>query len=261
MKRKEEYKHLKKLWKKMQRHFKESTRSKAPEELHQFRVQVKKVRSFLTLLETNDKNKQLLELFKPVKKIFKSAGITRDALLHQQEAKEHKVNLPEFYKEQDKIQKKEMKKLVSKRQKHLKKMKQVKKELKRHLHPVTDNEIRTFFTTQLHNTYNLLSRHDFSEQLHEGRKMLKHLMYNESLAHDGIGKDLNINFAYIDELQEVLGKWHDNKLTLTFFSKKKLSNKDIDSMKTKNSELQKAITEKAQGFKQKIIAEEHSNSE
>ena len=261
MKQKEEYRHLKKLWKKMQHHFKEFTRSEAPEELHQFRVQVKKIRSFLTLLETNDKNKQLLETFKPVKKVFKSAGIARDAFLHQQEAKEHKVNLPEFYKEQDNIQKKEMRKLVSKRKKYLKKMKQVKRELKLHLHSVTDNEIRTFFTTQLHNTHNLLSRHDFNEQLHEGRRMLKHLMYNESVAHDEIGKDLNINFAYINELQEVLGKWHDNKLTLTFFSKKKLSNKDTDSMKAKNSELQKAITEKAQGFKQKIKAERHPNSE
>src|SRR3954451_5382965 len=115
MKKKDAYKHLNKLWKKMQQEFKEFTRSQDPEKLHRFRVQVKKIRSFLTLLENDRKNKQLLKQFKPVKKIFKTAGIIRDASLHVKQAKEHRIKLPEFYKDQDKIQKEETQKLVSKR--------------------------------------------------------------------------------------------------------------------------------------------------
>jgi len=106
-----------------------------------------------------------------------------------------------------------------------------------------------------------LGKHDFSEQLHDGRKMLKHLMYNEPMVHDELGKDMNINFTYIDELQDTLGQWHDNKLTLVFFSGKKTGNKELDSMKARNGELEKAITEKAKGFKQKISAEDHSHPE
>src|SRR3954451_19695902 len=119
MKKKDAYKHLNKLWKKMQQEFKEFTRSQDPEKLHRFRVQVKKVRSFLTLLESDNKNKQLLKEFKPIKKIFKSAGIIRDAFLHSRQAKEHKINQQDFYEEQDKIQKEETKKLLSKKKKHL----------------------------------------------------------------------------------------------------------------------------------------------
>src|SRR3954447_2348284 len=104
MKKKEAYKHLNKLWKKMQQEFKKFTCSDDPEKLHRFRVQVKKIRSFLTLLETNEKNKELLKKFKPVKKIFKSAGIIRDAFLHNKQAKEHKIKQQEFYEEQDSIQ-------------------------------------------------------------------------------------------------------------------------------------------------------------
>src|SRR4051794_6401150 len=110
MTKKEEYKHLDKLWKKMQCSFKEFTNSKDPEKLHRFRVQVKKIKSFLTLLESDKRNEQLLKKFKPVKKIFKSAGVIRDAILHQKQAKMHKIQLQEFYEEQDKIQKDETQK-------------------------------------------------------------------------------------------------------------------------------------------------------
>src|SRR3954451_14696788 len=99
MKKKDAYKHLNKLWKKMQQEFKEFTRSQDPEKLHRFRVQVKKIKSFLTLLETGEKNKQLLKKFKPVKKIFKSAGIIRDAFLHNRQAKEYRIKQQEFYEE------------------------------------------------------------------------------------------------------------------------------------------------------------------
>jgi CHAD domain-containing protein len=261
MKKKAAYKHLDKLWKKMQKHFKKFTRTEDSNELHQFRVQAKKIRSFLTLLETDEKNKQLLKEFKPVKKIFKTAGIIRDASLHVKQAKEHKIKLPEFYEEQDKIQKEETQKLVSKKKKHIKKMKAVKKKIKKDLQPVSPDEIKIFFTSQLDNTYRLLKKHDFSEQLHNGRKMLKHLMYNEDAVHDGVEKELHINFTYIDKLQDVLGQWHDHKLMLDFFSDKKLGNKDIDSMKAKNGELEKSIAEIAKGFKQKISANGHSHTE
>lgn len=70
MKKQQEKKHLGKLWKKMQQHFKRFTRNQDQEELHQFRVQVKKIRSFLTLLAENKKNNQLQEDFKPIRKLF-----------------------------------------------------------------------------------------------------------------------------------------------------------------------------------------------
>src|ERR1700712_2811207 len=145
MTKKEAYEHLDKLWKKMQHHFKDFTRSEDPEKLHRFRVQVKKIRSFLTLLESDKKNKHLLKQFKPVKKIFKSAGIIRDAFLHNKQAKEHQIQQPEFYEELEKIQKEKTQKLLSKRKKHLQKMKEVKRKLRKQMHPVSAEEIKAFF--------------------------------------------------------------------------------------------------------------------
>lgn len=42
----------------MQKHFKDFTYAENPEGMHQFRVQVKKIRAFLTLSESNKKNKR-----------------------------------------------------------------------------------------------------------------------------------------------------------------------------------------------------------
>ena len=128
------------------------------------------------------------------------------------------------------------------------------------MYPVSPDEIKTFFTSKLDNTHSLLKKHDFSEQLHNGRKMLKHLLYNEDVVQDGIARDLNINFKYVDDLQKVLGRWHDNKLTLDFFLHKKLD-KDINPIKQRNAELEKAITQKATDFEQKVSGDNHSHLE
>jgi CHAD domain-containing protein len=259
MKKQEEKRYLNRLWKKMQQHFKNFTLTQDPEELHQFRVQIKKIRSFLTLLEEDKKNKQLLKTFKPVKKVFASAGIIRDAFLHQQQGKEHHITRPKFYTEQSALQEEETKKLVSKSAKQLEKMKDVRKKLQKQLHSLSGNDIATFYKTAFSDTQHLLRPLNFSEQLHDGRKMLKHLMYNQHAVKDTVAEDLNINFKYIDELQDLLGQWHDNKLALAFFQKN-MADKDLQPLVEKNQKLEKSIRQKARSFRSKVTITNHSKS-
>ncbi len=51
----------------MKLHLKDFLHSHDQEALHQFRVQVKKMRSFLVLLEAGSGNRDLLQHFKPIK--------------------------------------------------------------------------------------------------------------------------------------------------------------------------------------------------
>jgi CHAD domain-containing protein len=257
MKQHDEEKHLNKLWQKMKRHFKKFTHTQDAEALHQFRVQVKKIRSFLTLLEASKKNEGLQKIFRPVKKIFKSAGVIRDAYLHQKQAQEHRIKQGKFYTRQDALQKGETAKLIRKSEKHLQKMKAVKKDLYKQLHPVTNKEIKTFYQSSIAATQQILARDRFTEQLHEGRKILKHLMYNQHAISDDLTSELNLNFTYIDKLQDLLGQWHDTKLALSFFGKK-LDAKALQSMKEKRAQLQKQITNQATDFDKKILANPHS---
>lgn len=253
MKKRKAKKQLSKPWKNMKRHFEKFVDTQDAEALHQFRVQVKKIRSALTLLESGRKNNDLLKTFKPVKKIFKSAGIIRDAYLHQQQGKEHHITQPEFVQIQAQLEQKETEKLLHKSSKHLYTIQKIKKKLKDKIHTISPNDIKAFYLDYLQQTQQLLQQNTFTETLHDGRKMLKHLMYNQHTVEDSnTEKDLHLNFDYIDQLQDLLGQWHDTKLALSFF-KEKLDAKELQSMEEKEARLQTQITEQAKDFEKKIV--------
>ena len=249
MKKKKELKYLNKLGAKIEHDFKSFAQTQNPEALHDFRVQVKKLRSFLTLLESGHKNDKLLKTFKPVKKIFRSTGVIRDAQVHQKQAEENNIGTPGLYQQQDNIKNEETVKLLQHKRRHIRSLKKVQYELQHRVQPVTQMEIEQFFIIQVQNTEALLSNHNFSEQLHSGRKMLKHLLYNRNLIPPVVAKNMNISFDDIDKMQQAIGDWHDNKLALDFFNGK-LPDEQLEAVRQKQAELEKNITAKADGFAQ-----------
>ena len=244
MKKKKELKYLKKLFKKKQLQFKCFVHTQSPEALHGFRVQIKKIRSFLTLLEAGNKNDKLLKTFKTEKRLFRSTSVIRDAYIHQKQAKENHINAPQLYKAQDALQQKETGKLIGQQAKLLHKMKKVKQRLRHRINVISKNEIEQFFATQIRDVEQLLNSHNFSEQLHNGRKILKHLLYNRQIIPHVVAKNMSINYDEIDAIQQVIGDWHDNKVALDFFSNK-LPAKTLETIRQKQEELKKTITEKA----------------
>jgi CHAD domain-containing protein len=249
MKKRKELKYLNRLFKKMRQHFKSFALTQTAEALHGFRVQVKKTRSFLTLLEAGNKNDKLLKTFGPVKKIFKSTGIIRGAYIHAKQAKENHINVPGFYKDQEALEQEETGKLLARQHELLHNMKKVKKQLRHQVHPISKKETAQFFTKQISHIQQLLNSNNFTERLHNGRKMLKHLLYNRHIMPRSSEKDTHLNFDDLDTMQQAIGDWHDNKLALDFFSKK-LPAKSLATMKQKQQELQKNITAKNIGFLQ-----------
>src|ERR1700744_4513810 len=77
MKRKEEQQYVDKHWKTLKQGLKDYLLTGDQEALHEFRVEVKKIRAFL-VLQPNIKGKD----FKPVKSIFKHAGDIRNIYLN-----------------------------------------------------------------------------------------------------------------------------------------------------------------------------------
>ena len=84
MKKKTEKAYFDEQWGGMTTHLKAFIGTGDQEELHLFRVQVKKVKALLTLLDFASPRHQLLRGFKPVKKIFKHCGIIRNAYINLQ---------------------------------------------------------------------------------------------------------------------------------------------------------------------------------
>src|ERR1700743_1868669 len=88
MKRKEEQQYVDKHWKTLKNSLKDYLANGDQEALHDFRVEVKKMRAFLVL----QPNVKLIKDFKPVKKIFKHAGDIRNIYLNLELGQQHKVD-------------------------------------------------------------------------------------------------------------------------------------------------------------------------
>ena len=100
MKRKKEVRLLKKRQLKIIKHFRAFISSKHQDELHRFRVEIKKMKSLISLFSAASNNSALLKKIKPLKKIFKQAGVIRDAFIHLELVKQYHLTQPELENEQ-----------------------------------------------------------------------------------------------------------------------------------------------------------------
>ncbi|MCC8426414.1 CHAD domain-containing protein [Mucilaginibacter sp. UR6-11] len=200
MKKKKARKYLKKEWKVMERYLKTYLKKKNQEDLHQFRVQVKKLQAFFTLSD-HSSDAELTPAFKPVKKVFKQAGEVRNAYIsgkltqRRRSADEAARN---FRKHAEEYQESIVK---------------VRRMLKNKLRPMNNKTLQQFYENQLHQIAAGLAKQPSAGQLHECRKRIKVLLYNYPLIHDKLL--FSLDTAYLDHLQEAIGNWHDHWLAGT----------------------------------------------
>lgn len=178
----------------MRRRLNAYLRGRKPEDLHQFRVQVKKLQAFLVLYRHSTRHK-LNTAFKPVKKIFKKAGTLRNAyvvsnLVHRTDVLK---GLDHSFAAKKKVYRKRLKKAFKAFQKNIRRIKPA--------------FTRSFYQDQLKQITDTMATTPSPAQLHECRKRIKILLYNEHLVHDMI--PMCLNTAYLDQVQEKIGDWHD----------------------------------------------------
>ena len=252
MKTKKEKEYLKKYLNAIQKHLKDFLQSQDQEALHQFRVQVKKTRSLLVLLEDGGDNKKLLRLFKPVKKVFKKAGSIREAYIHLRLGDQHHLHNDAFGKQQQQVVEKGTEAFCDKGHKHLHHLKKAKVKLNKAIHHIDNAGIQAFYNKTLNEIAEFLAQPVFDEGLHQCRKQIKYLLHNRKLAAKEV-ESLSFNTDYLDELQEMIGKWHDNLLAIELFSSSESEKASANNeIKAHNAELQKKITDKVVRFQEKV---------
>lgn len=217
MTKKEEKKYFGKEWRKMKAGLKSFLKEGEQEDLHRFRIQVKKLRAFLILLEEGAADEHKLKRnFKPIRKIFRRAGEIRNAFINQELGKSLKINQDEFMNSQLQLQLKSTKKFKSKKVRFLKELKETRQVLIKKIKPVSDLHIYLFYQDQLHQIAAFLANPKFNDQLHECRKQVKLLLYNFKPAHAALGSGLNEE--YLEKVQIAIGDWHDQILILNLLS-------------------------------------------
>lgn len=56
------------------------------------------------------------------------------------------------------------------------------------------------------------ARITFNDELHEARKNIKLLIYNQKIAARAIQNKMQLDYGYLDDLQNCIGEWHDHNL-------------------------------------------------
>jgi CHAD domain-containing protein len=202
----------------MVRDFKSYLKTENPDQLHQFRVQVKKIKSLLILYTINKKNKNLLKIFRPVKTIFHHAGAIRDSYIHLQLAEQFQVKEPEFHQEQTDLMFQEMTGFKKKSRKYALKLNKTLEKIKDELRGISNKDIADFYASELNSVVLALAKREFNDDMHDCRKRLKNLLYNQKLANKSMKGKLKLNLPYLDQVQDLLGEWHDGILARDLFS-------------------------------------------
>lgn len=187
--------------------------------IHQFRVEVKKLRALLRLVALELKHPQKLKLPNKLKTIYAVAGEIRDTQLHLKRiaaAIEQKDDQPEAYNQllQQKIhkKKKQLAKLLSRRFFPAVKRKIVNR-LPAALHQETAIQFVRQKMTSLNSSITAEPGHD--EELHTIRKHLKDLMYDMNPPENDIKNAFPPDLVSKEQLQSVkhltdqLGEFND----------------------------------------------------
>lgn len=241
-------KYLNNVWKELSHFLKQFLRSQQQEDLHQFRVRVKKLRSILTLYHKGSSPQNFQSRIKPLLKIYKKAGKIRDLYLQQLlYCKYGSSTEPIISKEklQHLVQK-----FCKKKKKYLKQIYKCRREIVSKIHAIPFYQISIFFENELNFIILVFAKRDFSEQMHQCRKKIKYMLFNKKLVKENILYKLN--FKYLDDLQHLIGEWHNLKTASALFEQRKDA-AALAKLLMEKIKIQKNILQKSDHFWQKLM--------
>ena len=215
-------------------------REKDAESLHQFRVAIKKIKAVLVMLDKLNALKDLKENYSPYKLIFRYAGSIREQLLQRESAYPLKKSDP---------------KIIAKLNRDLKRAAPVFLKSASHVLPGTlksfqkldQQDITPYCKDLLHKLKSKWRKVGNNQGMHKFRKALKQLLYCTHLLKNKERLKILSHKKYelIDELQDLIGQWHDNALLLEKIKKEEIQvdSKFIGTIKNETADMLTQIKE------------------
>ena len=249
MKRSDEIKYFDKVWKEMSLHLKLFLETGNQENLHSFRVQIKKLKALIILTENTDSHLTIIKLLKPVSKLFKTAGRIREAHINLSLTEKYKIINEPFTAGQNQIITNGLANMRLNSSDTLLTIKDANKQIKKKLPKIKNSFISAFYNNQLELLNRNLEIPNFTEEMHQNRKLIKLLVYNHKLAVKALNNQINLNIEYLDKLQNKIGEWHDNLVAAQLFSTGQIINADVAKViNRKNNSIKKYIKNLATDF-------------
>ena len=245
MKQGEEKIYFEKEWAAMERALDSFLKTQSEDDLHDFRVQVKKIFALLLMLGSNHPHLKLLKHFKPVRQVFKAAGVIRNAHINLQLSQKYNIQNEGFINSQLLVIENAGFDFILSGKHYHNIMQKAYKKLSSELPALTDAHFNLFFEARLNDLVTLLTPLRFNKRLHEARTIMKQLMYNYKLAQPAIG----FNKDYVSDMQALIGDWHDNDIALQLLTGLDMKSEPaFKALKKANAVLKKQIREALVNF-------------
>jgi CHAD domain-containing protein len=189
------------------------------ENIHKFRVEVKRLRSFLRLTATVKGNKEI-KLPHKFKELYDICGLIREAQLEQKKIEELQLQLPAYssklqrqWDEQEKAWKKQYSKHI---------IDKLEDRLTDHaFNEVKPDVLLKFFNAHCKNIQKLNRNSPDNEDIHSMRKQIKDMLYNTKFAEeewkDAYKEIADKPLKEMDQLSDSLGDYNDLRIMLDHF--------------------------------------------
>jgi CHAD domain-containing protein len=225
-----------------------------PEDVHKFRVEVKRLRSFLRLLSANNKEKKI-KLPGKFKRLYYICGEIREAQLEQKRMQELKLHFPAYavhlsaqVKYQRNLWEQTYKKSIAAGlNKKIKDSKPGK---------LADGKLLLFFKDHCDNIRDLAKGAISDENIHSIRKQVKDMLYNTKFAEEewkgAYKKIAKLPLKELDKISDSLGAYNDTRIWLDHFESYAPANLGVEE-KTAIAELCRKERISLQANKKKIL--------
>ena len=182
--------------------------------LHEFRVEVKKIRSVLFLIEQITGSKKVKKAHRQIRHIFHKAGEIRELQLESVWLHRHrKFNLLRLM-EYDKEIKKSDRSFHLEVPEMLHSFKKIREKIEKIFPYLTQQKSDHYITKKWQETLLAVLTVKTETGWHETRKKIKQLLYARNWIAEAIVLPVPVNriFLVLDNLQSLIGQWHDLKL-------------------------------------------------
>jgi CHAD domain-containing protein len=198
-----------KRWKNISGHLKNFIKHGGNEELHQVRVETKRLTALYHFIEACNSDFNSDKELKPIREIFKLSGKVRDYRNAKTFCSKYGVSHAYFIDEAKK-QQKYLKELKHKRKKYRDKFGELEAKANYYLKNIQADQMKRHLITQKEEIIKDLLKKPAGKALHETRKKIKDLYFMAQLGIYQRRSILNKNdLKNLDKLQTDIGNWHD----------------------------------------------------
>ena len=225
------------------------------DDLHQFRVEIKKVRMVTRIVDHCLGEKKASEAFLPLKALFKQAGEIRSIHIEIGILEKYALKGSHLLKAKEKDLQRKSEIFIRKQDEYTQVIQETEAGIISILQDFDDKDVVEYIEELIDKTSRNLSRNENKENIHKARSLMKVALYTTSLINRQIREMIPLDIEYMTDLQELIGHWHDADIALDKLRPNKaIPSKIIKSMEDEANDLSRQVFLASRDFSDRIYA-------